>query len=577
MVWQVSGPADLKQFALHKCGGVVDERTGLIDVETSPLVYEKLTQEYGLPLANIDIAVQQQYQQRRDRRAKLQAAVLNTSNIPEYPGLRAYQNSGIRFIMAGQRVAVLDGTGMGKTRQAAIAATLATRGKKLGRILVVCLKSARIGWEREWKAYVDRDIPIIIPRGGHEERLSALRNLPTHCVVIVNWQMLSPATSHTRKEVKTRLEIQAEAWKKTLLAKGLWQVLIADEVHCAKDHHSRQSERLFEIAQKTPYVIGLSATPTDGKAHEWFGVLRVLDPWRFTSYTRFFNMFVEWVWSADGRYQQVVKNNGANGAKNLAVLDDVLKDYCIGRKPGPDSGIPPIRYKSIFVEMEEAQQRAYDEMKRLYRITLEGGGELHAPNTLAQEMRLRQVLLHPALIGASGESAKVDALIDYLQGIDNDHNLVVYCSLIHSIGSTDAAMLNIIKRRIETELHGKFSPRLLYADSSEAERADIETWLGGERNGRIALVSSRAGGTSLNLQGADIGIRMDRPWSFTLDTQALGRLPRLGQKSPFVVYVDLIVANSLDERVHALLDSKQEFSEGRFRELMAHYIQTGGA
>jgi SNF2 family DNA or RNA helicase len=364
-------------------------------------------------------------------------------------------------------------------------------------------------------------------------------------------------------------------WLRLITNPGTWQVVIADEVHRSKNRQTDQSSNLYELAKPAPYAVGLSATPTDGKAHEWFGVLRYIDPWRFTAYHRFFDMFTDWFPSWDGRYKEIRRDNGHNGAKNTDILDDVVADYAIRRLPGVESGIPPIRRKRIIVEMESGQRAAYEEMLRLYKLTLQSGAELHAPNTLSQATRLRQILVHPALVGAGGTSAKINATLEILEDLDTTHNVVIYCTLVNSIGSTDGALLRLLERRIKAELHGQWDVRLLWSQTPEEERHDIENWLR-EGKGRVVVLSAQTGGTSLNLQGADIGIFLDRPWSSTLNHQCEGRLPRPGSDAPYVLLIDIVCANSLDEHVLALLDDKQGFNEHRFNELMARYILNGG-
>ena len=62
------------------------------------------------------------------------------------------------------------------------------------------------------------------------------------------------------------------------------------------------------------------------------------------------------------------------------------------------------------------------------------------------------------------------------------------------------------------------------------------------------LLSTRAGGLGVNLQTADTCILFDSDWNPQVDTQAMARVHRIGQKKPVHVY-RLITADSVEERM----------------------------
>ena len=73
----------------------------------------------------------------------------------------------------------------------------------------------------------------------------------------------------------------------------------------------------------------------------------------------------------------------------------------------------------------------------------------------------------------------------------------------------------------------------------------------------VMLVSLKAGGTGLNLHGADIVLHLDPWWNIAAEEQATDRAYRIGQKRPVSV-VKLICHNSIEEKVVQLQENKRE-------------------
>lgn len=64
----------------------------------------------------------------------------------------------------------------------------------------------------------------------------------------------------------------------------------------------------------------------------------------------------------------------------------------------------------------------------------------------------------------------------------------------------------------------------------------------------VFLISLKAGGTGLNLVGADIVIHYDPWWNFAAQNQATDRAHRIGQKNIVSVY-KLILKDTIEERI----------------------------
>ena len=76
----------------------------------------------------------------------------------------------------------------------------------------------------------------------------------------------------------------------------------------------------------------------------------------------------------------------------------------------------------------------------------------------------------------------------------------------------------------------------------------------------VFLVSLKAGGTGLNLTGADIVIHYDPWWNIAAQNQATDRAHRIGQTRTVSVY-KLIAKNSIEEKILALQEQKGQLAD----------------
>ena len=79
-------------------------------------------------------------------------------------------------------------------------------------------------------------------------------------------------------------------------------------------------------------------------------------------------------------------------------------------------------------------------------------------------------------------------------------------------------------------------------------------------NEKVFLISLKAGGTGLNLIGADTVIHLDPWWNVAIEEQASDRAHRIGQQRKVTVF-KLIMNNSIEEKVIDLQKNKKEIAE----------------
>ena len=76
----------------------------------------------------------------------------------------------------------------------------------------------------------------------------------------------------------------------------------------------------------------------------------------------------------------------------------------------------------------------------------------------------------------------------------------------------------------------------------------------------VFLISLKAGGTGLNLTGADTVIHYDPWWNVSVQNQATDRAHRIGQQKSVQVY-KLIMKDSIEEKILKLQEKKLHLSD----------------
>ena len=164
-------------------------------------------------------------------------------------------------------------------------------------------------------------------------------------------------------------------------------------------------------------------------------------------------------------------------------------------------------------------------------------------------LRLRQTCNHIDLLNLKGidsknPSGKMDLFFSLLnEAIDSSHRVLVF--------SQFTGMLAILKTELESR-----KIKYCYLDGSTKNRQDIVKLFNRDHSIPVFLMSLKAGGTGLNLTGADMVIHFDPWWNPAVENQATDRAHRIGQKRT-VYSVKLITKGTIEEKVLALQESKK--------------------
>jgi SNF2 family DNA or RNA helicase len=127
---------------------------------------------------------------------------------------------------------------------------------------------------------------------------------------------------------------------------------------------------------------------------------------------------------------------------------------------------------------------------------------------------------------------------------DGGHRVLVFSQFVRMLKLIEAALRD---REIA----------FCYLDGSTVDRAGEVRRFQNSPDIPVFLISLKAGGTGLNLTGADTVIHFDPWWNPAVEDQATGRAHRIGQ-SNIVTSYKLIARGSVEEKIVRLQERKKE-------------------
>lgn len=436
--------------------------------------------------------------------------------------LRDYQKTGFKWMKLlsqyGFGGVLADDMGLGKTLQSItfIVSELETIRAQKAPVLIVCPTSLTYNWLNEFLIYAP-EIQAIVMDGTQLERKEIRADLENGDVFITSYPIL-------RRDLK---------W----FEKQFFHTIFFDEAQAFKNPFTQTARSVKKL--QANHRFGLTGTPMENAIEELWSIYHVIFP-------------------------QLFQGLEAYSHLTRKAIADRVRPFMLRRVKEDVLGELPAKEETLVVsELLPDQKKLYaaylaklkeETLKHLDKETF----HKNKIRILAGLTRLRQICCHPALFveGYQGSSAKFKQLLQILDEAKMSGRRVL-------IFSQFTKMLDLIGRELITRGRSYF-----YLDGSTApeERVDLcGRFNGGERD--LFLISLKAGGTGLNLTGADTVILYDLWWNPAVEEQAADRAHRLGQKHKVEV-IKLVARGTIEEKMNELQEKK--------RKLIADIIDTEG-
>ena len=434
---------------------------------------------------------------------------------PPSIALREYQIRGYQWLYTLDRLhmggVLADDMGLGKTVQV-IALLLATR--QPGRCsLVVAPTSLTYNWLSEVNRFAPSlSAAVISGSAAQRERMwEHIQKAGDVDVAITSYPLL-------RRDID---------W----IADYVFRFAILDEAQNIKNTESLAASAVKRLRADTR--LALTGTPMENGIGELWSIFDFVLPGYLPPYPVFIRRYQDGMNSEDLRMRIRPFLTRRLKEEVLSELPDKLETRV--------TAVMTPEQRNVY---QAAMERLRPRIQNLMEEKGLGRGRIEVLSAITE---LRQICCHPSLVldGYQGGSGKEELLMELLPSMIRGGRRVL-------IFSQFTSLLKLLRPRLTRE---GYETLYLDGDTPAGDRLGLtERFNAGE--GQIFLISLRAGGSGLNLTGADVVIHFDPWWNPAAEDQATDRAHRIGQTKKVDV-IRLVMGDSIEEKVVELGERKK--------------------
>lgn len=437
--------------------------------------------------------------------------------------LRTYQKIGYKWLKTLEQYKMggilADDMGLGKTVQVltVILSYIQENKEKAKNSIIVCPSSLTLNWYNEIQKFTPTIKKLVIS-GDYLERKRKIETINNYQIVITSYDSL-------KRDID-------------LYTQYNFKYIVADEAQYIKNNNTKNSKAVKLINAETKFA--LTGTPIENSLSELWSIFDFIMPGYLYKYKKFKELYEI----------PIIKNQDE---EKMNKLKKQIEPFILRRtKSEVLTELPDKTVTILSNEMKEEQYSIYmsymaqarDEI--MYQIDMKGF-EKSQIKILSLLMRLRQICCHPKLFLSeyTGESSKLNQCIEIIQdAVWGEHKILLFSSY--------TSMFEIIEEQLKKL---KINYLKLTGQTKVGERIKLVDEFNTNKNIKVFLISLKAGGTGLNLTGADMVIHYDPWWNLSAENQATDRTYRIGQKKNVQVY-KLITKNSIEEKIYELQQKK---------------------
>ena len=444
--------------------------------------------------------------------------------------LRPYQVRGYSWLnflkQWGLGACLADDMGLGKTVQTL---ALIARERQAGHpepVLLVCPTSVVGNWQKEAARFTP-DLPVLVHHGVTRSRGKVLaKQVKKYAMVISSYALL-----HRDFE---------------LLKEIPWSGVILDEAQNIKNPETKQAR----AARALPagYRLALTGTPVENNVGDLWSIMEFLNPGFLGSQTAFKRSF----------FIPIQANRDPEAAQRLQRLTGPFILRRLKTDPKVIADLPEKNEMKVFCNLTKEQASLYAAVVEEAARALEGADGIQRKGVILGVLsKLKQVCNHPAQFladnspvpGRSGKLARLTEMVEELLQV-KDRALIF---------TQFAEMGKILQRHLQ-ETFGR-EVLFLHGGTPKKQRDDlVERFQADGSRLPLFILSLKAGGTGLNLTGANHVFHFDRWWNPAVENQATDRAYRIGQTRDVQVHKFLCLG-TLEEKIDEMIERKKAVAE----------------
>ena len=441
--------------------------------------------------------------------------------------LRPYQRDGVRWMRFLERNRfggiLADEMGLGKTLQALVWLATAIAERPIAErrpSLIVCPTSLVDNWAIE----ASRFTPWLkVGKMTGAERHERWPQVPQLDVVVTSYALM-------RRDIDSYEPLE-------------FMAVILDEAQHIKNQSTQNAQAAKRLRAQQRFV--LTGTPIENGVSDLWSIMDFLMPGYLGSHQSF-----------RSNLEQPIAQGGVDGELAQWKLRRKLRPFLLRRlKKDVARELPPKIERVAACALSADQKKVYaalleNSRQRLSELVAAQGFARAKFEILQTLLRLRQACCHLDLLKLPDvtfdePSSKLELFFELLdEAMDAGHRVLVFSQFV--------SMLTILRKALDRR-----RLRYCYLDGATQERLKIVQEFNRDASIPLFLISLKAGGTGLNLTGADMVIHFDPWWNPAVENQATDRAYRIGQRRT-VYSIKLITQDSIEERVLALQRKKQK-------------------
>ena len=433
--------------------------------------------------------------------------------------LRPYQTEGVNWLLSHYQkstgACLADDMGLGKTLQT-IAILLHAKEQKSTPLnaLIILPASLVFNWENELTKFAPS---LKFYRHTGSKRNKDHRLFSRNDITLTTYQ-----TALNDAEILTKVD---------------FEFIVLDEGQYIKNSNSKVFKAISQF--KAKYRISLSGTPIENSLSDLWSQMEFINPGHLGSASFFKKEFIYPIEKLEDE-------------KRKSQLRTLVSPFLLRRKKEEVAkDLPDLETQIFYSEMTPEQKKIYEEEKSKARNALlenyKASDFEYQGLVLRTLLKLRQLVNHPRLVSDNfeGESGKFNNILEQFDLIQNaGHKVLMFSSFTKYLDLFEADFSK--NKHPFSRLTGKTRPAQRAEEVKKFQTIDeIQAF----------LISTKAGGTGLNLTAADYVFLMDPWWNPAAENQAIARAHRIGQTKK-VIAIKFITKDSIEEKILALQEKK---------------------
>lgn len=442
--------------------------------------------------------------------------------------LYAFQRDGVAFLAERPAALLGDDMGTGKTVQAAVAMSMLFQSGRIRRALVVCPRSVLPNWDQELQKWAP-NLSVVPIRANREVRE-------------LWWQH----SAHVHLTTYETLRQDVDEVDRLL---SDFDLVVLDEIHKIKNPKAAMSQACKRIRSTRRW--GLSGTPIENRLEDLVSIFDFIEPrvFRAAAASAQPRLFA----SEESATPEEVRAplRSAEGVTPTQARELIGPYFLRRRKEDVLDQLPPKVVIEQWPELTESQRAAYDLAESEGVVHLRELGEsvtvFHVLDLLG---KLKQICNFDPETGESGKLLWLREQLEAMVG-DRQDKALVFSQYAEKAG---------VKEICAGLQEAGHDPIAYYGSMSDAQRREAVAALNGSSTRPVMVLSTKAGGTGLNLQAANYVVHFDHWWNPTTGSQAEDRVHRIGQTKTVFVY-HLWAEDTVEQRIARILEEKRRLFE----------------